>query len=66
MPKTVRDLKQWHQTMTEFKNFAVKNDAEFQFNVLPDGKEIINVRLFYRPVKKGESINVSQSCETRN
>lgn len=38
--------------MNEFKEIAEKYDAEFQFNVFPQGKESITVRSWYRPVKK--------------
>lgn len=54
MPDTIRDLRSWHGKLTDFKEFANKQNAEFQFNVLPNGKEVITVRLYYRPVKQGE------------
>lgn len=52
MPKTVRDLPEWHKEMANFKEFAITQDAEFQFNVLPDGRESITVRAWYRPRKE--------------
>ncbi len=53
----IRDVRSWANRKEEFKLFAQGCGAEFLEKVLPDGKELITVRQFFRPVKK-ENQNV--------
>lgn len=51
----IRKINVWHEKISEFNEFAKKNSAEFELKRLPDGKELLTVRLYYRPIKGEEN-----------
>lgn len=51
----IRKINVWHEKISEFSEFANKNSAEFELKRLPDGKELLTVRLYYRPIKGEEN-----------
>lgn len=56
----VREMKEWHERIVQVKDFAVSIGAEYEMRVLPDGKEYVMCRLFYRPRKEERNGVISQ------
>lgn len=61
MPRDIRSMSEWHQKISEFRDFCNLHGAEFDFKVFPDGKECTTARLWFRPVKGKEKENGSKS-----
>ena len=51
----IRKINVWHEKISEFSEFANKHSAEFEIKRLPGGKELLTVRLYYRPIKGEEN-----------
>lgn len=48
----VRELGLWNERVQRFKEFARLVDAEFNFKILENGKECVELRQYYRPRKE--------------
>ena|GEM_PF-6778711 len=52
----VVDVGRWHQIISEVKELADKNGAEFELKKLENGKEYVLLRQFYRPRKGDQNV----------
>ena len=51
MPDVVGDEKRWRENVDKFKKFSRDVAGEFELRTFENGKEVVLVRQFYRPVK---------------
>ena len=56
MADVVGNVHVWNERVQQFKELANMTDAEFNWKKFPDGKEVVEAQLFYRPAK-GEGKN---------
>ena len=55
MPDIVGDVAKWHTLISEWRDVADKDGAEFKLERFPDGKEMMMLRLFYRTRKENQN-----------
>ena len=52
MADVVGDVGRWNEVVQRFKELSDTTGAEFNLKRFPDGKEVVEARIFYRPGKK--------------
>jgi len=48
----IADVRQWHELISDWRNVADRDGAEFKLERFPDGKEMMMLRLYYHKPRK--------------